>query len=50
MFITAEYLPSVLNTVLDRDPRKKTDSKVLQVVSRLLGSPTIDLFVSHLCH
>ena len=55
--ITAEYLPSVLNIVADRKSRKKPDSserllhpKVFQVVSQLLGSLTIDLFASHLCH
>ena len=57
MAITAEYLPSVLNTVADRESRKKTDSsewllhpKVFQAVSQLLGSPTIDLFAFCLCH
>ena len=57
MAITAQYLPSVLNTVADRESRKKTDSpewllypKVFQAVSRLLGSPTIDIFDSRLCH
>ena len=56
MAITAEYLPSVLNTVADRESRKKPDSSewllhlnVFQAVSRLLGSPTIDLFSSRLC-
>ena len=55
--ITAEYLPSVLNTVADRESRKKPDPsewllhpKVFQAVSRLLGSPTIDLFAFCLCH
>ena len=55
--ITAEYLPSVLNTVADRQPRKKTDfsewlvhPKVFQAVSQLLGSLTIDLFASRLFH
>ena len=57
MAITAEYLPSVLNTVADRESRKKPDPsewllhpKVFQAVSRLLGSPTIDLFAFCLCH
>ena len=57
MAITAEILPSVLNTVADRESRKKTDSsewllhpKVFQAVSQLLGSPTIDLFAFCLCH
>ena len=57
MAITAEYLPSVLNTVADRESRKKPDSsewllhpKVFQAVSQLLGSPPIDLFASRLCH
>ena len=57
MAITAEYLPSVLNTVADRESRKKTDSsewllhpKVFQAVSQLLGSPTIDLSAFRLCH
>ena len=57
MAITAEYLPSVLNTVADRQSRKKTDSsewllhpKVFQAVSQLLGSPPIYLFASRLCH
>ena len=57
MDITAEYLPSVLNTVAERESRKKTDSpewllhpKVFLVVSRQLGSPTIDIFYSCLCH
>ena len=57
MAITAEYLPSVLNTVADRESRKKPDSsewlhhpKVSQAVSRLLGSTAIDLFASRLCH
>ena len=56
MAITAEILPSVLNTVADRESRKKTDSsewllhpKVFQEFSWLLGSPTIDLFASRLC-
>ena len=55
--ITAEYLPSVLNTVADRESRKKPDSsewllhpKVFQAVSRLLGSPTTDLFAFCLRH
>ena len=55
--ITVEYLPSILNVVADRESRKKPDSsegvlhpKVFQAVSRLLGSPTIDLFSSPLCH
>ena len=50
MSITAEYLSSVLNTVADRESRKKPDSsewllhpKVFQAVSRLLVSPTINL-------
>ena len=57
MAITAEYLPSVLNTVADRESRKKPDSsewllhpKVFQAVSRLLGSPTTDLFAFCLRH
>ena len=57
MAITAEYLPSVLNTVADRESRKKPDSsewlhhpKVFQAVSQLLGSTTIDLFASRPCH
>ena len=57
MAITAEYLPSVLNTVADRESRKKPDSsqwllhpKVFQAVSRLLGSPTINLSASRLFH
>ena len=57
MLITGKYLLSVLNTVADTEIRKKTDPpewflhpKVFQTVSRLLGSLTIDLFVSHLCH
>ena len=57
MATTAEYLPSVMNTVADKESRKKPDSsewllhpKVFQAVSQLLGSPTTDLFASHLCH
>ena len=57
MPIAAEYLHSVLNTVADRESRKKTDSsewllypKFFQVVSRLLGSLKIDLFASRLYH
>ena len=45
MSITAKYLPSVLNTVADRESRIKPDSsewllhaKVFQAVSQLLGS------------
>ena len=63
--ITAGYLPSVLNTIVNRESKKtkkqnktkKTgtsecllDPKVFQAVSELLGSPTIDLFASCLCH
>ena len=55
--IIAEYLPSVMNTVADRDSKKKTDSpewllhpKDFQAVFRLLGSPTINIFASRLCH
>ena len=58
MSITVEYLPSVLHTVADRESRKKkTDfsewflqPKVLQAVSWLLGSLTVDLFASSLYH
>ena len=57
MSITAEYLPSELNTVTNRESRKKTDSsewllhpKVFQVVSRLLVSLIIGLLASGLCH
>ena len=55
--ITAKYLPSVLNTVADRESRKKPDSsewllhpKLFQAISRLLLSPTKDLFASCVCH
>ena len=56
--ITAEHLPSVLNTVTDRKSRKKKTystrwtlhPKVFQANSRLLGSLTIDLFASCLWH
>ena len=57
--ITAGYLPSVLNTIVNRESKKKKkkkkktgtsecllDPKVFQAVSELLGSPTIDLFAS----
>ena len=57
MATTAEYLPSVMNTVADKESRKKPDSsewllhpKVFQAVSQLLGSPPIYLFASRLCH
>ena len=51
MSITAEYLPSVLNTVADRKSSEWLfHPKVFQAVSRLLGSSTIDLFASRLCH
>ena len=56
MVITAEYLPPVLNTVANRESRKKQTLQSgffiakFQVVSRLQGSPTIDLFTSHLYH
>ena len=57
IFITAEYLLSVLPVAGWKSRKKKTDSsewflhpKVFQAVSRLLVSPTIDLFASHLCH
>ena len=56
MSITAEYLPSVLNTVTDRESRENrlfrvaSSSQSFQAVSCLLGSPTIDEFASCLCH
>ena len=56
MSVTAEYLPSVLNTVAYKDKKKPDSSEwflhlnVFQAVSRLVGSPTIDLFASRLCH
>ena len=56
MAFTAEYLPSGLNIVADRESRKKAYSSesllyatVFQAVSQLLGSPTKDLFASRLC-
>ena len=46
-----------MNTVADRNSKKKTDSpewllypKDFQAIFRLLGSPTINLFASRLCH
>ena len=50
MYIKAEYLPSVLNTVLDRKSRKNHQPNVFWVLSQLLGSLTIDLFASCLWH
>ena len=55
--ITAEYLPSRLNVRADWESRNATDSsdwklhqKVYLKITKLLGTPTVDLFASRLCH
>ena len=55
--ITAEYLPSRLNVKADWESRNVTksfDCKLLQKVflkiTKVLGTPSIDLFASRLCH
>ena len=55
--ITAEYLPSRLNVRADWESRNATDSsdwklhqKVYLKITKLLGTPIVDLFASRLCH
>ena len=55
--ITAEYLPSRLNVRADWESRNATDSsdwklhqKVDLKITKLLGTTTVDLFASRLCH
>ena len=57
MSITAEYMPSVLNPLVDRASTEKPDSSgwilhpnVFQEVCQLLCSLTTDLSVTCLCH
>ena len=57
MDITAEYLPSVLNTVAERESRKKnrlsrmaSSSQSFSKGFSTTSSPTIDIFDSCLCH
>ena len=55
--ITAEYLPNKLNVSADWESKNVTDSsnwKLYQKdslkITRLLETPTVDLFVSRMCH
>ena len=55
--ITAEYLPSRLNLRADWESRNATDlsdwklhQKVYLQITKILGTPTVDLFASRLCH
>ena len=55
--ITAEYLPNRLNVRADQESRNATDlsdwkldQKVYLKIIKLLGTPTVDLFASRLCH
>ena len=55
--ITAEYLPSRVNVRADWESRNATNSsdwklhqKVYLKIIKLLGTPTVDLFRSRLCH
>ena len=55
--ITSEYLPSRLNVRADWESRNATDSsdwklhqKVFLKITKLLGTPSVDLFDSRLCH
>ena len=55
--ITAEYLPSRLNFRDDWESKNATDSsnwklhrKVFLKITRLLKTPTVDLFASRVCH
>ena len=55
--ITAEYIPSHLNVIADRESREIQDRSewklspvIFQRVCRVLGSPDIDLFASRISH
>ena len=55
--ITAEWIPSHLNTIADWESRKVSDSAewklcptVFRAVCRKMGDPEIDLFASRISH
>ena len=55
--ITAEWIPSHLNTVADWESRNVSDSaewklstRVFQSICRLMGKPDLDLFASRISH